>query len=334
MWEPPEVSREIVRYFVGSREVAPETGRLHWQCYAEFYEKCSTKKLQRLFKCPFAHTEIARGSGLDNEAYCSKDPLYEVVTWGTSASKAGFRSDLAAVGESVRAGFSELQVWRAHPDQYIKYTRGIQAAIDLEDEDNIPERRKVEVIVNWGATGAGKTSEFWETYGEGENRRKLFVVPLSEKGAGWMDKYRGQPYILLDEFTGQIPVTEWLKMVDMYPFNCECRGRAPRWGRWTKVLITSQLPPEQWCAFTTPACLFTAQVEGLPFARGYGGRSPPPDEGPPVRGTRPCGCGGGGAVMFLHLGAHLESHGVPLIIVDLAGAQLAVQCLRCRAVWS
>lgn len=61
----------------------------------------------------------------------------------------------------------------------------------------------------------------------------------------WWDGYEGQSLLILDDFTGWIPLTQLLNILDGYPMTLNVKnGRTM--ANWTTVVITSNLHPRDW----------------------------------------------------------------------------------------
>lgn len=76
------------------KEVCPETGRHHFQCYVQL----KTKKTLSWMKSnvdEIAHFEVAQGSADDNYRYCTKDGNFR--EWGIRVKAAGARVDIEEV---------------------------------------------------------------------------------------------------------------------------------------------------------------------------------------------------------------------------------------------
>lgn len=60
----------LFKYACFGREICPETGKKHLQCYVSLHTKKRLTAMQKLF--PKAHLEIAAGTPEHNIKYCSK----------------------------------------------------------------------------------------------------------------------------------------------------------------------------------------------------------------------------------------------------------------------
>jgi hypothetical protein len=91
--------------------------------------------------------------------------------------------------------------------------------------------------VFWGATGTGKSRRAWDEAGMGAFSKD----PRSKFWCG----YRGQEFVVVDEFRGTIAIDHILRWLDRYPVNVELKGSSTPLV--AKIIwITSNLSPEQW----------------------------------------------------------------------------------------
>ena len=88
-----------------------------------------------------------------------------------------------------------------------------------------------------GKTGTGKTHRAFESY----SPEAHYVVPNDN---GWWDENKGHYTVILNEFDGQIPCNELLKLLDKLPYHVR-RRRAPAPFISNHGIITSLLRPEQ-----------------------------------------------------------------------------------------
>lgn len=93
------------------------------------------------------------------------------------------------------------------------------------------------VHVFWGATGTGKTRRAWEEAGN-------LAYPKVPATKFW-DGYQGQSNVIIDEFCGQIDITNLLRWCDRYPCIVEIKGSATVL-RAERIWITSNLDPSDW----------------------------------------------------------------------------------------
>lgn len=103
----------------------------------------------------------------------------------------------------------------------------------------------------YGPTRSGKT---WRVH-ENVNMDDLYELQLgtgSSKSV-WFDGYDGQSILLIDDFTGNIPVQVFLRLTDIYPMQVQVKGGST-WVNFKEVYITSNL---------SPATVYTEEVAGI-----------------------------------------------------------------------
>lgn len=61
----------------------------------------------------------------------------------------------------------------------------------------------------------------------------------------WWDGYRGEPVVIIDEFTGQWPIAYLLLVLDRYPMTIEVKGATTKLAA-RAFMITSNIPPAEW----------------------------------------------------------------------------------------
>lgn len=223
-------------YAVLQLESAPTTGTPHLQGYVRFRLQKTLSAVKKLL-CPSAHLEVARGDDMQNKEYCSK-PGALAGPWEHGVPKQdapGKRNDWAALLDDVKSGSSDLDLLDKYPQKMILYGEKIKRVKMML----LPKERPMpEVIVNYGGTGLGKSywaREYLAEHGEWWNQppRK------------WWDGYTGQPGVLIDEFSGQIPCTELNQLCDAAPYSVEVKGGVNPIVA-THIVINTNFPPWLW----------------------------------------------------------------------------------------
>jgi RNA helicase. len=170
-------------------------------------------------------------SGIDGPHYGKNAVIFE-----RGAYKQGRRTELEAVYKQVKDGVSVDEIAWDNPDIY---ERAHKSLTKLEDIRLRKLRRSemTEGIWIFGGTGCGKSEYAFNTYDDGMS----YSYPYDN---GWWDGYKCQSTIIIDEFRGQIPFNEILRMVDKHPnYYVRRRNREPMPFISKKVIITSALHP-------------------------------------------------------------------------------------------
>lgn len=193
--------------------------------------------VQKLF--PGAHLAIAVGTGEQNRAYCTKEDTRAEPGFHEfgEVPVQGKRNDLREFYTAVKSGKSEADLLDDFADVFIRYPRGVDRVRSILARVQIPKVRNLYVEVRWGPTGTGKT---WSAVHENE---KCFLWHASEPE--WWDGYLGEQVVVIDEYRHQLKCHRLLQILD--PYECRLPVKCGHtYAAWTKVIITSNLSPDQW----------------------------------------------------------------------------------------
>lgn len=216
-------------YAVVGEEVG-EKGTPHLQGFVNLRCKQRPKRLEELLGGR-AWISPARGSDLDNKAYCQKERPY--LECG-EPQRQGQRSDLRDAVTALDEGMSLCDVARKWPVQYVMFGRGLQSYVTLTS--NRQRDWKTEVIILIGPPGCGKSRWAWEF----ESPAKYY------KARGkWWDGYDGHETVVMDDFYGWLPYDDMLRICDRYPLRVETKGGSTQFLA-KHVIVTSNRPPEEW----------------------------------------------------------------------------------------
>lgn len=123
-------------------------------------------------------------------------------------------------------------------------TRMATSLLKLEatrDRMKSPKWRTVKTSVLFGKAGSGKTRKAMEAV-QGDDWFKLnHPGDLNV----WWDGYNGQSVLILDDFTGWLPLTQLLGVLDGYPMQVQVKFGTAQ-AAWTEVIITSNEHPSKW----------------------------------------------------------------------------------------
>jgi len=223
------------RYGILGYEVCPETKRHHIQGYIAWDNPRSLKKFQQDIGLKKFHYEMSRGTALQNKTYCSKDGNF----WEHGEiPQQGERTDWQSAINHLDSGGEVTTVVSEQP-HLLPSIRALQTYKNLIQKST---HRDVKVIFLIGSSGTGKTRWAWDNYPE------LYTKPEGN----WWDGYTGQNTILLDDYYGDIPYSQFLKVLDRYPLNLQIKGGFIP-ANYTTVIITSNDNYDRWYRQNTDA---------------------------------------------------------------------------------
>ena len=227
----------VASYIIAQEELAPTTNEPHLQGYIQFKGK---KRLTWIKKNihETAHWEMARGTGKENAAYCSKPDTRLAGPWekGQLVTQ-GKTAGLEQACDMVVARATDEAIAEALPGVYVRHFRGLQ---ELRRALKItPEQRTwlPELWVLIGASGSGKSRWARETFPD---------AFWKSAGTAWWDGYWGQDTVVLDDFSGRfMPLTDLQHLLDGNPMQVEIKGGSvPMLAR--RIVITSNWHPSEW----------------------------------------------------------------------------------------
>lgn len=232
-WETCDLPKDVV-YMVAQLEVAPDTKREHVQGYCQLNTPVSLNRFKEIIGRGDAHVEPQHGTDKQAADYCKKEESYggKRIERG-EMKKQGNRSDLAEVAEMIKGGAKVSDVARAHPKEYIRYHGGIKA---LNAILNKPKYRgKPSILYIWGPPGCGKSRyAFW---------KEPDAYAAKDHQGGWFCNYDGEEAVIFDDFRGNFPLADMLRLLDRYKVQQQIKGSHT--GVFAKRFIfTSNHPPE------------------------------------------------------------------------------------------
>lgn len=249
--DPEDVERWAMRlqgaswfkYLVYQWEVAPTTGALHIQAYLE----CQTRVDQHTIRSTWPGAHIERRAGPRDAArdYCKKaDSRMAGTTWieyGTWVPSAqGRRNDILGLRDRLRAGASDFQLLEddVTTSAWFRHGRMVDRA---RLAYTTRTRTKPDLVIYYGDAGSGKTSR-----AHAEALAEFQSEPyFKSMGDSWWDGYMGEACIIIDEFTGWLPIEALNRLVDRFPYRGATKGGFvglnPK-----RVVLTSNTGPKQW----------------------------------------------------------------------------------------
>lgn len=234
-------TKDKLRYIIGQQEICPTTGKIHWQMYAEFTDSVSMKFVKETLGDNTVHIEQAKGTALQNKAYCHKDESSNGFRFehGKAGGDQGKRTDLLELKDQILGGQKTARdVLIEDPVAYHQYGRTIEKLQSVA-ERKVFRTWMTKGIWLWGATGTGKSERAFKDYNPDTH------YSLNVEDSGWWEGYNGHEIVIIDDFRGNIPYAELLKLVDRNPKGVKQRfkGDVPFLAK--TVIITSSMPPDR-----------------------------------------------------------------------------------------
>ncbi len=259
--------REIVgTTFAVIGEEVGDSGTPHLQGFLEFDRQIAFSVLHRALGK--SHIEARKGTPTQAAEYCRKGEQTKdewtrlgirgpnfgknarVHEWGTISGQ-GVRSDLEGPARLfVEENASIRRVALAHPEQFIKYHKGMAALRQYcirPRDPNVPPR----VTVFWGKTGSGKSRRARQHLESLDGHDDEIFVWGPAMGS-WFDGYDGNTRVVFEEFRGQLPFGMMLDILDRYTCKVQYKGGMTPFVA-TDIVITSPKPPQLW--YSAPDCL-------------------------------------------------------------------------------
>jgi len=241
-WTPEEL--EVVRsyaandprYMCWSQEVG-DSGTPHLQGYTAWDNPRSLKKFKDAISDRLHYEPYTKGTAQQNRNYClgmvekkgfKQNPTFEEVG---ELPEQGERTDWKNALTQLDSGNHITEVIQTQP-QLLPTIRALERYKQLTLR---PRHRDVKVILLVGAPGTGKSRWAYDNYPE------LYSKPEGQ----WFDGYTGQDTLLLDDYYGDIPYSQLLKVLDRYPLQVPIKGGYIH-AQWNTVIITSNKPITQW----------------------------------------------------------------------------------------
>lgn len=181
------------------------------------------------------HFEVRRGTQAQAISYCQK--LDDTTIYGTfqeyGEKKAqGSRSDLDDIKRKIDEGQTLKRIADEHFGSFIRYHRSFKEYKRIITPSR-SERTLVYVL--WGSSGVGKSVL----------ARSLFPHAYWKTNNKWWDDYDCQEAVVWDEFKGQYPYRDLLRILDSTPLTLETKGATCQFT--SKIVVfTSNFHPKDW----------------------------------------------------------------------------------------
>lgn len=221
-----------VKYLIIGKEVG-ESGTPHLQGFVNFKKKVRRSTLMKQPGFTRAHVEIAKGTDLQNQAYCQKMGAYQEIGSPQSQGKSSGLSTACQILKESNG--SLLKVANELPEVFVRHGRGLRDYVTTAGL--VPPRsHKTEVLVLIGPPGVGKTR-----YAVAHSCGLTYWKPRGP----WWDGYCQHNTVIFDDFYGWVSFDELLRVMDRYPLKVPVKGGFAEFVA-EKLIITSNKPPEEW----------------------------------------------------------------------------------------
>lgn len=250
----------LMTYMVYQEEIAPDTGKHHFQGFVQFKEECRLPTLKKLFPAG-THFEVMKGTIDQARLYCMKDesrvPLSAPQEYGDFSKCTRQGGTAKATAQEVVASIrkhSYAQLMDEQPAALLRHPAGVKMIKAVHADS---ERGTVDRVPNliWlqGPTGVGKSRAAREI------DHDCYVVETANKKF-WFDGYQGEKTLLFDDaHPADFNVTQLLRLCDRYPYRVEFKGGHIMLNHFT-VIVTTNIPFNLW---------FYGHPQRAPFLRRF-----------------------------------------------------------------
>ncbi|MEW4354609.1 replication protein RepA [Streptococcus pneumoniae] len=255
--------KEEKRMCAANYEIA-DTGTHHCHLILEDKGQVRFSALQSLY--PTIHAEFTRGTKEEVIEYLNKTGKHEEkahtivvpmkVLGELRANRQGYRSDLDYIQERLEGGATPEEIM-SEKLEYRSYSKMIKEHYYQLRIKDTPDYRDVKVIYHTGDSGAGK-SYTQVKLKEEHGREKVYI--WSDYQNGGLDGYQGEPILFMEEYKGELPYAEFLKVTDRYLQQMHARY-SNIFTLWEEIHITSIFSPKQIYNIMVPENKRTADSE-------------------------------------------------------------------------
>lgn len=232
---PP--SFEKASYGVAGKETCPETGKFHWQGFAQFKSACTISAAQKRLHVGEAHLEARKGTPTQAADYCKKDGDF-IESGELKDEGSGTRNDIHELRDAAMEvnSVAELHANDKVVQAYATHMKFAHEVIYYAKKKKTASWREVTTEILWGDTRTGKTRKVMEM---GDVYKWTPCEPM------WFDGYAGEKILLIDEFYGQVKIANMLEMMEGHQMRLPIKGGFT-WAEWDKVFLTSNTDPKGW----------------------------------------------------------------------------------------
>lgn len=157
----------------------------------------------------------------------------------------GHRSDVDEIDEMLKEGLTPSQILQKS-FRYRRFEEKIKSHfLDMRIRET-PLEKEMHNEFHFGRSGTGKTYVYIKKCNEFSPEEVYLCSDFSSSGSGF-DFYKDNParVLILDEFRGNLPYSQFLNILDKYSRKQQrCRYKNT-YALWTQVLICTVLAPEE-----------------------------------------------------------------------------------------
>lgn len=224
-----------ITYFKAQVEVAPTTGKVHWQGVFDLSRKQKLPWLKRHLS-PTANFSATRNRMRASKYVFKDDTAYEPpirLEWGQTEEEKPMETAI----ELVRKGKSNLEIADRVPKALVLYGKGLGILRSLWAK---PRDFQTELYVLWGGTGCGK-SHWAHQYGE-----KMRCYEKDGEAKYWCG-YDGHESVIIEEFDkNPLSLGKLLRLADKYPVKVEPKGLSEVEFVAKRIFLTASTHPSGW----------------------------------------------------------------------------------------
>lgn len=197
------------KYVIWQLEECPETGTPH--IHACLYYTNAVVWPKRFL--PRARIDKVRSPKLCIE-YCSKEESRIDGPWELGEKpEQGRRNDLEMAAK-MYLEVGEKEFAEEEPGIFVKHYKGLRELKSISMDTHRDPNKPPTVIWLWGLAGTGKTRTAIEAHWD-------YYI---KDGTRWWDGYEHQQAIIIDDFDGEWPYRDLLRLLDRYPYQGQVKG--------------------------------------------------------------------------------------------------------------
>lgn len=159
------------------------------------------------------------------------------------ASGSGTRTDLTHIVELVKSGSTNWEIAEEDANAFFRCVKGINELRNTMPRDTMRSTPR-RIVFHIGKPGTGKTYSA-KTTEYGCNSSVLYELPIGSNGK-WWDNYTTQKVVLLDEFEGNMPLNDLLKVLDPWQIRQHPMKGSHVWIDPEEIHVTSNNHPSLW----------------------------------------------------------------------------------------